>query len=497
MEAWWAIGADKPATPKQNRAVAYYRHSAQDRQENSIEIQQDQVRKWARDNGIEIIQEFQDAGKSGLSAEHRDGFNDMIDNWVKVRKDFQLVLVLDVSRWGRFQDIDESAKYSSICTEHGKRVVYTTIGMPKTDDLFHPIVIGFERYRSAQYSRELSGKVFKGCAKISEQGFRSGGMPPFGLHRLLLDEARAPVQVLKPGERKSIQNQRVTLKPGDQDEIDTIRRIFDEFTDRGLDESTIADRLNHEKIPSPGGCEWDGGKIRHVLTNELYIGTMVYNKTTQRLKSPSRPNPREQWIRKAGAFDGIVPEEQFSRAQAMFAERVWRRSKPFMIDRIKSVYETHGIVTPRLLEADESAPSIYAYRTQFHGLHQAFQKIFTDLLTEAAHKVRARLKAEFGQVEEFSDFLVVNGTFTVLIQPAVPVPWGFQSFWSFQPDRRPIVDITLGVPLAGTEDGEILGYVAFPRVATRRAPIRVLGSQDPKLDFFGHNGLDVIRRLAQ
>ena len=42
------------------RAVAYYRHSAQDRQENSVEIQQDQVRKFASDNGIEIIKEFAD-----------------------------------------------------------------------------------------------------------------------------------------------------------------------------------------------------------------------------------------------------------------------------------------------------------------------------------------------------------------------------------------------------------------------------------------------------
>jgi len=60
------------------RGVAYYRHSAQDRQENSIEIQQDQVRKFAAENGIEIIREFADRGKSGLSVEGRDCFNEML-----------------------------------------------------------------------------------------------------------------------------------------------------------------------------------------------------------------------------------------------------------------------------------------------------------------------------------------------------------------------------------------------------------------------------------
>jgi len=74
-----------------------------------VAIQQELVQKWARENGVEIIHEFADRCKSGLTAEGRDEFNDMMDNWVKVRKDFDFVLCLDVSRWGRFQDIDLSA----------------------------------------------------------------------------------------------------------------------------------------------------------------------------------------------------------------------------------------------------------------------------------------------------------------------------------------------------------------------------------------------------
>jgi len=61
----------EPAAPR-FRAVAYYRHSAQDRQENSVAIQQEQVQQWARENGVDIIHEFSDRGKSGLTAEGRD-----------------------------------------------------------------------------------------------------------------------------------------------------------------------------------------------------------------------------------------------------------------------------------------------------------------------------------------------------------------------------------------------------------------------------------------
>jgi len=72
MAQWWE--GETPlehANTPQIKAVAYYRHSAQDRQENSIPIQRDQVREWAQKNGVEIIHEFADAGKSGLTSEGR------------------------------------------------------------------------------------------------------------------------------------------------------------------------------------------------------------------------------------------------------------------------------------------------------------------------------------------------------------------------------------------------------------------------------------------
>ena len=61
MSSTQEFGLCAPARPQ---AVAYYRHSAQDRQENSIPIQQDQVRQFAEEHGIEIIKEFADAGKN-------------------------------------------------------------------------------------------------------------------------------------------------------------------------------------------------------------------------------------------------------------------------------------------------------------------------------------------------------------------------------------------------------------------------------------------------
>ena len=137
---WWeACSTDQATSVAQPRAVAYYRHSAQDRQENSIPIQQDQVREWAEKNGVQIIEEFCDPGRSGLTAEGRPAFTQMMDEWVTQRDDFDYILCLDVSRWGRFQDIDLSAQYSAQCKRHGKQVIYTTIGKPRENDPLYPV----------------------------------------------------------------------------------------------------------------------------------------------------------------------------------------------------------------------------------------------------------------------------------------------------------------------------------------------------------------------
>lgn len=94
-------------------------------------------------------------------------------------------------------------------------------------------------------------------------------------------------------------------------------------------------------------------------------------------------------------------------------------------------------------------------------------------------------------------FLIVNGKFTVLIQPSVPVPHGYSQYWYFRPDLRDVVDITLGVPVSSSEGPQILGYVALPRLLVRDHGIRVFGTPVTPLDMYGHTGLEFIFKLAR
>jgi DNA invertase Pin-like site-specific DNA recombinase len=495
---WWVgktKGDDREAT--HFRAVAYYRHSAQDRQENSIAIQQEQVQQWARENGVEIIHEFADRGKSGLTAEGRDAFNDMMENWVKRRNDFDFILCLDVSRWGRFQDIDLSATYSAECKRHGKQVIYTTLGKPKENDQLYQVYIQFERFRAAQYSKELSDKVLRGCIKIVQQGYWAGGKPPYGLQRLLLDEARKPVQVLAAGQRKSIQNQRVTLTRGAAEEITTIQRIFCEFVESGRGPHTIAEGLNGDGIMSPGHGAWDGAKVRRILVNELYVGTLVYNKTTQKLKTATRHNPKGEWVKTGSAFDPLIEQAIFDKAQQVLAEAALRCTPQFMLEQLTRLFREHEFLRPSLLRVDDLAPSPSTYAKHFSSLDAAYQRVFGAVLAHVRSEVEALLRDLVHHVENYEDFLVVNRKFTVLIQPSVPVPHGYNQYWYFRPDLRGMVDITLGVPVSGPEGPQILGYLALPRLLVRNRGIRLFGSSESRLDMYGYRGLEMIFELAR
>lgn len=153
------------------KAVAYYRHSAEDKQENSVPIQRDQAIEFAAKYGIEIIHEEADEGKSGLSAA-RPGFERLFEDWVlnPDAQEFDYVLVLDVTRWGRFQDPDEAAYWEMQCKKRNKKVIYISRGFPKEEEkLLSSLETSIGRYMAAEYSRQLSDKVWHGSMKISEQ----------------------------------------------------------------------------------------------------------------------------------------------------------------------------------------------------------------------------------------------------------------------------------------------------------------------------------------
>ena len=93
-------------------------------QQYSTENQGDKILEYAARRNIEIVRTYADEGKSGLRIDGRQALQQLIKDVETGNADFQIILVYDVSRWGRFQDADESAYYEYICRRAGIQVAY-------------------------------------------------------------------------------------------------------------------------------------------------------------------------------------------------------------------------------------------------------------------------------------------------------------------------------------------------------------------------------------
>jgi len=136
---------------------------------------------------------------------------------------------------------------------------------------------------AGEYSRELSVKTFAGQAHVFRLGFRPGGTAMYATRRLLVDQLGKPKHVLKSGEHKYIQTDRVVLILGPPQEVRIVRWIFSTFVTQRKTEREIAECLNKKGISSGVPRPWTYARIRQTLKNEIYLGNSIWNRTSFKL----------------------------------------------------------------------------------------------------------------------------------------------------------------------------------------------------------------------
>ncbi len=356
------------------RAAEYVRMSTE-HQQYSTENQADKIREYAARRGIDIVKTYADAGKSGLRIDGRQGLQQLIKDVETGAADFQIILVYDVSRWGRFQDADESAYYEYICRRAGIQVAYCAEQFENDGSPVSTIVKGVKRAMAGEYSRELSTKVFAGQCRLIELGYRQGGPAGYGLRRVLIDQHGSIKGELSRGEQKSLQTDRVILMPGPDEEVRIVNLIYRWFIDEGLVESAIATRLNSMKVRTDLDREWTRTTVHEVLSNEKYVGNNVYNRISFKLKKLRVANTPEMWIKKEGAFEPIVPREVFYTAQRIISARSYRHTDEDLIERLRNLYQSHGILSGLIINETEGMPSAAVYANRFGSLIRAYQMV--------------------------------------------------------------------------------------------------------------------------
>ena len=497
------------------RAAQYVRMSTE-HQKYSTENQAEIIAQYAARRGFEIVKTYEDSGKSGLKLEGRLALQQLIEDVRCGAADFEAVLVYDVSRWGRFQDADESAYYEFICREGGITVHYCAEQFENDGSLSATIIKSMKRAMAGEYSRELSAKVFTGQCRLIRLGYRQGGPAGFGLRRVLVDEHGRVKAELARGEHKSLQTDRVILQPGPPEEVETVRRLYRMFVVQQRSESEIADVLNAEGLRTDLGREWTRGTVHQILTNEKYIGNNVYNRISYKLKAKRVANPPDMWVRQDGAFEPIVEQDFFDAAQRIVQERSRRFTDQELLDRLSQLFADKGWLSGVVIDELEDMPSSSTFRHRFGSLTRAYELVgylpsrdysyieinraLRAMHPEIVASVIGDIETQGGTVERdpLSDLLRINEEFTVAlviarchVSPAGGMRWQVR----FDSGLRP--DLTIAIRMED-DNRTVRDYYLFPWLDLNRTPtLRLAPDNGILLDAFRYNSLDAFIELTR
>lgn len=496
-----------------DRAAQYVRMSTE-HQRYSTENQGDAILEYAARRGLEVVRTYADEGKSGLRLDGRDALKRLIEDVQTGKADFTTILVYDVSRWGRFQDADESAYYEYICRRAGIAVQYCAEQFENDGSPVSTIVKGVKRAMAGEYSRELSAKVFAGQCRLIEIGYRQGGPAGFGLRRMLVDQNGTHKGALGRGEHKSIQTDRVILVPGAPVEIETVQWMYRAFVEEGKLEQEIADLLNSRHVQTEDGGSWTRGRTHQVLTNPKYVGDNVWNRRSYKLKKLRVRNEPEMWVRSNGAFEPIVERHLFDAAQAIIQNRSRRMSEDDMLDRLRVLYQARGHLSGLIIDEAADLPSSSTYSARFGSLGRAYQlvgftperdfryieinRVLRSMLPEIVAEAIAQIGEIGGRVEQDlrTQMLTINDEFTVALciarcqeTVAGTLRWQIRFDTGLSPD--------VIVALRMDRDNQVVqDYYILPRIDLPGPQVRLGEHNGLALDSFRFDTLDQLYEMA-
>jgi DNA invertase Pin-like site-specific DNA recombinase len=392
--------------------AAQYLRMSTEHQQYSPENQSTAIRRYAESHGFTVVRTYSDPAKSGLFLKNRRGLRELLQD-VTGGTEYKAILVYDVSRWGRFQDTDEAAHYEFLCKSSGVPIHYCAETFANDGSLPSSIMKALKRAMAGEYSRELGLKVIAGQKRLAELGFKQGGIPGFGLRRLLVSENRTPKQLLAQGEMKSIATDRVVLVPGPSYEVEEIREIFRKFTVDRLSLKAIARDLNRRGVPSIKNKHWTHSVVASLLSHPKYVGCNVFNRTTMRLGTAPVAVPKSDWVICPEAHEPIVKTKTFALAQEICADWTLNKTNEQLLQELRSLVVVKGKISNKIIDESVGMASSRTFGFRFGGLRRACELIGYDWKNNGR-------KTDEQMLEDLRSLLASHGRLSKPILDAAP-----------------------------------------------------------------------------
>ena len=266
----------------------------------SLDAQKDRLVKFAEFQGMEIVREYCDAGKSGKSITGRPEFQQMLQDVADGRDGVSYILVFKLSRFGRnAADVLNSLQYIQ---DYGVNLICVEDGIDSSKDSGKLTITVLSAV--AEIEREnILVQTMEGRRQKAREGKWNGGQAPFGS---LLDS----------------KNSTLIVNP---EEAEIVRIIFDKFihTDMGAD--SISNYLNQhgyskKKLRDQEVSHFSRSTIIKILDNPVYAGKIAYGKSvTEKVKGTRdqyRRVKQDEYLLADGLHEAIIDPETWEAAKA-------------------------------------------------------------------------------------------------------------------------------------------------------------------------------------
>ena len=262
----------------------------------SLEGQKNSIRRFADREEMIIVDEYEDAGKSGKSIEGRPSFMKMLND-IKKGLEIDYILCYKLSRFGRNAadilnslDMIQSYDINLICIEEGI----------DSSQASGKLLISVLSAVSEIERENILEQTMNGRREKARQGRWNGGMAPYGYglkdNLLYINEYEAKA----------------------------IRIIFEKYTNQDWGYHKIAKYLNDQGIMkivrgTMNNKYWSSNMMRRILENPVYCGDIAYgrrsNERVKGTKNKYRIVPQDEYIREKGIHEPIISRELFEKTQ--------------------------------------------------------------------------------------------------------------------------------------------------------------------------------------
>lgn len=259
-------------------------------QSKSIGNQVDILESWIEKNGYSLYRNYIDSGISGTKEKYRIGWKQLIEDGKE--KKYDILLCKSYSRFGR--NMVETLGAIRLLRENNIRIIFLEDNLDSKKDITK---FGLFSWIAEQESQNTSKRITTVFSNFQEQGKIYNCRAAWGyrydkeLKNFVIDEKEACI----------------------------IRRIFKLYL-QGNGTTKIANILTSEGVRGKEGGIIRGNTIKNCILNEVYIGTLVQNKSKGIDVTISKRNKisDEEWVRHLGNHEAIIDTETFLEANRIF-----------------------------------------------------------------------------------------------------------------------------------------------------------------------------------